>query len=164
MAIYHCSIKNISRSGGRSVVAASAYRAGEKLEDQETGLIHNYTNKSEVAYSEIFLCENAPEEYHDRETLWNAVEKIEKQSNARLAREWEVALPNELTLEQSKQLVRAFAQSLTVEGMCVDANIHWKEGNHHAHILGTTRPSVATERVWGKLPHNIKRTRCPFDI
>ena len=111
MAIYHCSIKNISRSGGRSVVAASAYRAGEKLEDQETGLIHNYTNKSEVAYSEIFLCENAPEEYHNREVLWNAVEKIEKQSNARLAREWEVALPNELTLEQSKQLVRAFAQA-----------------------------------------------------
>lgn len=149
MAIYHCSIKNISRSGGRSVVAASAYRAGEKLEDQETGLIHNYTNKSEVAYSEIFLCENAPEEYHNREVLWNAVEKIEKQSNARLAREWEVALPNELTLEQSKQLVRAFAQSLTVEGMCVDANIHWKEGNHHAHILGTTRP-IESDGQWGK--------------
>ena len=149
MAIYHCSIKNISRSGGRSVVAASAYRAGEKLEDQETGLIHNYTNKSEVAYSEIFLCENAPEEYHNREVLWNAVEKIEKQSNARLAREWEVALPNELTLEQSQQLVRAFAQSLTFEGMCVDANIHWKEGNHHAHILGTTRP-IESDGQWGK--------------
>lgn len=149
MAIYHCSIKNISRSGGRSVVAASAYRAGEKLEDQETGLIHNYTNKSEVAYSEIFLCENAPEEYHNREVLWNAVEKIEKQSNARLAREWEVALPNELTLEQSKQLVRAFSQSLTFEGMCVDANIHWKEGNHHAHILGTTRP-IESDGQWGK--------------
>ena len=149
MAIYHCSIKNISRSGGRSVVAASAYRAGEKLEDQETGLIHNYTNKSEVAYSEIFLCENAPEEYHNREVLWNAVEKIEKQSNARLAREWEVALPNELTLLKSQQLVRAFAQSLTFEGMCVDANIHWKEGNHHAHILGTTRP-IESDGQWGK--------------
>ena len=149
MAIYHCSIKNISRSSGRSAVAASAYRAGEKLEDQETGLIHNYTNKSEIAYSKIFLCKNAPEEYHNREVLWNAVEKIEKQSNARLAREWEVALPNELTLEQSKQLVRAFSQSLTFEGMCVDANIHWKEGNHHAHILGTTRP-IEADGQWGK--------------
>ena len=66
-----------------------------------------------------------------------------------MAREWEVALPNELTLEQSQQLVRAFAQSLTFEGMCVDANIHWKEGNHHAHILGTTRP-IESDGQWGK--------------
>ena len=75
MAIYHCSVKNISRSGGKSAVASASYRAGEKLEDRETGLTHYYTNKSEVAYSEIFLCENAPSEYQDRETLWNAVGK-----------------------------------------------------------------------------------------
>lgn len=112
MAIYHCSVKNISRSGGKSAVASASYRAGEKLEDRETGLTHDYTNKSEVAYSEIFLCENAPREYQDRETLWNAVEEVEKQNNARLAREWEVALPNELTLEQGKELVRGYAQSL----------------------------------------------------
>lgn len=122
MAIYHCSVKNISRSGGKSAVASASYRAGEKLEDRETGLTHDYTNKSEVAYSEIFLCENAPSEYQDRENLWNAVEEVEKQSNARLAREWEVALPNELTLEQGKELVRGYVQSLADEGMCVDAN------------------------------------------
>lgn len=67
------------------------------------------------------------------------MEQIEKQSKARLAREWEVALPNELTLEQSKELVKGFAQSLVDEGMCVDVNIHWKEGNHHAHIMATVR-------------------------
>ena len=139
MAIYHCSIKNISRGSGKSAVASASYRAGEKLEDLETGLIHDYTRKKEIAYSEIFLCENAPKEYQDRGTLWNAVEQIEKQSKARLAREWEVALPNELTLEQSKELVKGFAQSLVDEGMCVDANIHWKEGNHHAHIMATVR-------------------------
>lgn len=77
MAIYHCSVKNISRSGGKSAVASASYRAGEKLEDRETGLTHDYTNKSEVAYSEIFLCENAPSEYQDRENLWNAVEQAE---------------------------------------------------------------------------------------
>lgn len=149
MAIYHCSVKNISRSGGKSAVASASYRAGEKLEDRETGLTHDYTNKSEVAYSEIFLCENAPMEYQDRETLWNAVEEVEKQSNARLAREWEVALPNELTLEQGKELVRGYAQSLADEGMCVDANIHWKDGNHHAHIMGTTRP-IKENGEWGQ--------------
>ena len=139
MAIYHCSIKNISRGSGKSAVASASYRAGEKLEDLETGLIHDYTRKKEIAYSEIFLCKNAPKEYQDRGTLWNAVEQIEKQSKARLAREWEVALPNELTLEQSKELVKGFAQSLVDEGMCVDVNIHWKEGNHHAHIMATVR-------------------------
>lgn len=139
MAIYHCSIKNISRGSGKSAVASASYRAGEKLEDLETGLIHDYTRKKEIAYSEIFLCKNAPKEYQDRGTLWNAVEQIEKQSKARLAREWEVALPNELTLEQSKELVNGFTQSLVDEGMCVDVNIHWKEGNHHAHIMGTVR-------------------------
>lgn len=139
MAIYHCSIKNISRGSGKSAVASASYRAGEKLEDLETGLIHDYTRKKEIAYSEIFLCKNAPKEYQGRGTLWNAVEQIEKQSKARLAREWEVALPNELTLEQSKELVKGFAQSLVDEGMCVDVNIHWKEGNHHAHIMGTVR-------------------------
>lgn len=149
MAIYHCSVKNISRSGGKSAVASASYRAGEKLEDRETGLTHDYTNKSEVAYSEIFLCENAPSEYQDRETLWNAVEEVEKQNNARLAREWEVALPNELTLEQGKELVRGYAQSLADEGMCVDANIHWKDGNHHAHIMGTTRP-IKENGEWGQ--------------
>ena len=149
MAIYHCSVKNISRSGGKSAVASASYRAGEKLEDRETGLTHDYTRKTEVVYSEIILCENAPREYQDRETLWNAVEKVEKQSNARLAREWEVALPNELTLEQGKELVRGYAQSLADEGMCVDANIHWKDGNHHAHIMGTTRP-IKENGEWGQ--------------
>lgn len=149
MAIYHCSVKNISRSGGKSAVASASYRAGEKLEDRETGLTHDYTHKTEVAYSEIILCENAPREYQDRETLWNAVEEVEKQSNARLAREWEVALPHELTLEQSKELVRGYAQSLADEGMCVDVNIHWKEGNHHAHIMGTTRP-IKENGEWGQ--------------
>lgn len=149
MAIYHCSIKNISRSGGKSAVASASYRAGEKLEDRETGLTHDYTHKQEVAYSEIILCENAPREYQDRETLWNAVEEVEKQSNARLAREWEVALPNELTLDQSKELVRGFSQSLADEGMCVDMAIHWKEGNHHAHIMGTTRP-IKENGEWGQ--------------
>lgn len=157
MAMYHCSIKNISRSGGKSAVASASYRAGEKLEDLETGLTHDYTKKTEVVYSEIFLCENAPREYQDRATLWNAVEQKETASNSRLAREWEVALPNELTLEQSKKLVRGFAQSLADEGMCVDTNIHWKDGNHHAHIMGTVR-AINEKGEW------TAKTRKVYDL
>lgn len=149
MAIYHCSIKNISRGKGKSAVAAAAYRAGEKIRDEETGLTYNYTAKKEVVYSEIILPENAPAEYKDHSRLWNEVQKAETQSNARLAREWEVALPNELDLERSKELIQDFAQSLADEGMCIDASIHWKNGNHHAHILGTTRP-IDKNGKWGQ--------------
>lgn len=140
MAIYHMSIKNISRGRGKTAIAAAAYRAGTILTDNETGITHNYAKKSEVIYTEIILPEHAPAEYATREILWNEVQKIETQDRARLAREWEVALPNELDLDQSKTLVQDFAKSLAAEGMCIDVAIHWKDGNHHAHILGTTRP------------------------
>lgn len=149
MAIYHCSIKNISRSSGKSAVASSAYRSGEKLKDIETGLTHDYTKKSGIEYTEIILCKNAPEEYKDRTILWNEVQKIEKASNARLAREWELAIPKELSLEQGQQLVHNFGQSLADEGMCVDIAIHDKgDGNRHAHIMGTTRP-IKENGEWG---------------
>lgn len=140
MAIYHMSIKNISRAKGKTAIAAAAYRAGTILTDQETGITHSYTKKTEVAYTEIILPEHAPEEYANREILWNEVQKVETQDRARLAREWEVALPNELDIDQAKTLIHDFAGSLVKEGMCVDVSIHWKDGNHHAHIMGTTRP------------------------
>lgn len=140
MAIYHMSIKNISRAKGKTAIAAAAYRAGTILTDQETGITHSYTKKTEVAYTEIILPEHAPEKYANREILWNEVQKVETQDRARLAREWEVALPNELDLDQAKTLIHDFAGSLVKEGMCVDVSIHWKDGNHHAHIMGTTRP------------------------
>lgn len=140
MAIYHMSIKNISRAKGKTAIAAAAYRAGTILTDNETGITHNYAKKSEVTYTEIILPEHAPAEYANRETLWNEVQKIETQDRARLAREWEVALPNELDLDQAKTLIHDFAGSLVAEGMCIDLVIHWKDGNHHAHIMGTTRP------------------------
>ena len=139
MAMYHCHISNIGRSSGRSAVAAAAYRSGEKLTDEEQGITHDYTRKRNIVYSEIILPQNAPKEYQDRATLWNAVQEKETAKDARLAREWEVSIPNELTLDQAKELVHGFAQTLAGEGMCVDYSIHWNEGNHHAHIMGTTR-------------------------
>ena len=81
MAIFHCSVKTGSRSGGKSAVASAAYRAGEKLKDNETGIIADYTRKSGIVYSKVYLCENAPSEYQNREILWNAVHAAEKQKN-----------------------------------------------------------------------------------
>ena len=80
MSIYHCSIKIISRAGGRSAVASAAYRSGERLYNDEIGIIHDFTNKGGVIMNEIILPVNAPERYQDREILWNEVQKIEKRS------------------------------------------------------------------------------------
>lgn len=147
MSIYHCSLKNISRSSGRSAVACAAYRSGEELEDLETGITHDYRKKTGIAFAEIFLCKNAPERFQNREELWNEVEKIEKAADARLAREIEVAIPRELSLEEMKNLVAGYAKMLTEEGMCVDAAIHLKVGNPHAHLMCTTR-KIKADGTW----------------
>ena len=147
MSIYHCSIKNISRSSGRSAVACATYRSGEELEDLETGITHDYRKKTGIAFAEIFLCKNAPERFQNREELWNEVEKIEKAADARLAREIEVAIPRELSLEEMKNLVAGYAKMLTEEGMCVDAAIHLKVGNPHAHLMCTTR-KIKADGTW----------------
>lgn len=147
MSIYHCSIKNMGRSSGRSAVACAAYRSGEELEDLETGITHDYRKKTGIAFAEIFLCKNAPERFQNREELWNEVEKIEKAADARLAREIEVAIPRELSLEEMKNLVAGYAKMLTEEGMCVDAAIHLKVGNPHAHLMCTTR-KIKADGTW----------------
>lgn len=141
MAIFHCSIKIIGRSQGRSAVACAAYRSGTKLFDEELQKQNDYTNKAGVVHSAVLLPENAPDEFNDREKLWNAVHQIEKQSNAQLAREVEVALPRELSWDQQIALVHDYVQEQFVKkGMAADYAIHDKgDGNPHAHIMLTTR-------------------------
>lgn len=141
MAIYHCSIKIIGRSSGRSAVAASAYRSGTKLYDEELQKLNDYTGKKGVVYSEIMLPENAPSDFADREILWNSVHQIEKASNAQLAREVEVALPRELSREEQIRLTQEYVRENFVNrGMAADFAIHDKgDGNPHAHIMLTTR-------------------------
>lgn len=145
MAIYHLSVKTISRSAGRSATAAAAYRAGEKITDERTGEIHDYTRKGGVESAELVLPEGAPEWAADRGQLWNAAEQAEKRKNSTVAREFEVALPAELSAEDRKQLAHDFARELVERYRLVaDVAIHapGREGdnrNHHAHILCTTR-------------------------
>ena len=148
MAIYHMSIKIGSKGEGQSAVAAAAYRSGDKLTDKQTGLTSDYTRKGGVVHSEISLCDNAPAEYADRETLWNAVHEIENKKNSRLWREFEVALPKEFSQDEQIETVRDFVKQLTDSGMCADWSLHDKgDGNPHAHIMATVR-SIADDGKW----------------
>lgn len=142
MAIYHCTTKTVNRSSGRTAVASMAYRAGEKLTDERTGLTHDFTRKEGVVYTEILS--NLDTEL-DRSQVWNLAEKSENRKDARTAREWVIALPDELDKEQRKELAKEFAKSLVDRyGVIADLAIHapshnGNDRNHHAHILLTTR-------------------------
>jgi len=170
MAIYHLHVDIVKRSSGRSSVAAAAYRAadklrsdrdgmthdyapkssavnaaayrsGENLSNEQSGAMHDYTRKRGVVHTEILLPENAPQEYQDRATLWNAVERAEKRKDAQTAREMDMALPVELNRQEQIALVREYVKENFVDkGMCADFAIHDKgDGNPHAHVLLTTR-------------------------
>lgn len=145
MAIYHLSVKTISRSAGRSATAAAAYRAACKIADTQTGEIHDYTHKGGVVSAELHLPENSPEWANDRAALWNAAEVAETRKNSTVAREFEIALPAELTQEQRRVLANELAREIVKKHGCgVDVCIHEpnKKGdqqNHHAHIMLTTR-------------------------
>ena len=146
MAIYHLSMKPISRANGRSAVASMAYRAGEKLTNERDGITHDYTAKQGVEHAEIVLPEGVNADWaRDRSDLWNAAEFAEKRKDARVAREFEVALPHELSAEERLQATREMAQELADRyGAAVDFAIHAPHEasdvrNHHAHILMTTR-------------------------
>ena len=150
IAIYHCSIKIVSRGKGKSAVAAAAYRSGEKITNEYDRMIHDYTKKGGIAHTEILLPDHAPREYFDRATLWNAVEKIEKAKNSQLAREIEIAMPVELSVEQNLSLVREYInRNFVAVGMCADVCVHnTGGGNPHAHIMLTMRP-IEQNGTWG---------------
>ena len=142
MAIYHLEAKVVSRGAGRSAVAASAYLSCSRLYNDYDGIQHDYTKKQGLVWQEVFLPEYAPQEWRDREKLWNAVEEVETAKDSRLAREFVVALPMELNREQQIELLQNFIhEQFVAEGMCADAAIHDTDGhNPHAHILLTVRP------------------------
>ena len=142
MAIYHLEAKVVSRGAGRSAVAASAYLSCSRLYNDYDGIQHDYTKKQGLVWQEVFLPEYAPQEWKDREQLWNAVEEVETAKDSRLAREFVVALPIELNRVEQIELLQEFIREQFVSnGMCADAAIHDTDGhNPHAHILLTVRP------------------------
>jgi hypothetical protein len=147
MAIYHFSVKAISRADGRSAIAAAAYRSGEKLIDQKQQKEQDYTRKTGVEFKKIYAPDNAKAELLDRQSLWNIVEKVENRKNSVLAREFEIAFPQELNAEQRQQLLDDLCKKIVERhNVIVDAVIHAPhtrggsdERNYHAHILFTSR-------------------------
>lgn len=144
MAIYHLEAKVISRGTGRSAVAAAAYLSCSKILNDYDGIQHDYTRKRGLVWQQVFLPEQAPQEWQERSVLWNAVEENEKTKDSRLAREFVVALPIELQEPQWKILLSEFIkENFIADGMCADVAIHdpYPPGhNSHAHIMLTVRP------------------------
>lgn len=147
MAIYHFSVKAISRADGRSAIASAAYRSGEKLIDEKQQKEQDYTRKTGVEFKKIYAPENAKAELLDRQSLWNIVEKVENRKNSVLAREFEVAFPQELNAEQRQNLLDDLCKKIVERhNVIVDAVIHaphtkggTDERNYHAHIMFTSR-------------------------
>ncbi len=145
MTIFHFSAKIISRQSGGSAVAKAAYNSREKLRDERTDELKDYTRAEGLLFSSIYTPANVPEWAQDRERLWNAAEAAETRKDAQVAREYELSLPHELTDEQRRFLVQDFVrESFTRKGYAADVCIHSpdREGdkrNYHAHILVTDR-------------------------
>ena len=142
MAIYHLEAKVISRGVGRSAVAASAYMSCSRIYNDYDGIQHDYTRKQGLVYEQVLLPPQVLPEWKDRSVLWNAVEETEKTKDSRLAREFVVALPTELSKEENISLLTEYVQDNFVnDGMCADFCIHDTDGhNPHAHIMLTVRP------------------------
>ncbi|MQS77020.1 nickase, partial [Lactobacillus halodurans] len=149
MAIFHMSFSNISAGKGRSAIASAAYRSGEKLFDDKEGRRYFYA-RSVIPESFILTPKNAPEWASDREKLWNEVEKNDRKSNSRYAKEFNVALPVELSESEQKELLTKYVQENFVDqGMVADVAIHRDHpDNPHAHVMLTNRP-FNPDGSWG---------------
>ena len=162
MAIYHLHVKVIGRKAGSSAVASAAYRSGSRLRDDRLDRSHDFSAKRGVVHSEIMLPKNAPEQWSDRERLWNVVEAFEVRKDAQLAREVEFAIPREMNDTQGIALARDFTQAEFVDrGMIADLNVHRDVGEDgmpkpHAHVMLTMR--AVDENGFGPKVRDWNRT------
>ena len=155
MALFHFSVTQVKRSAGQSAIASAAYRAGEKLYSEYYGEVSDYTRKGGVIHSGILLPPHAPEEYLDRQTLWNAVEKAERGKAAQLAYSFDIALQNEFSREENLVLMKRFLEEQFLSrGMVIDYAIHEPDvedggiSNPHFHVLCPIRP-IDENGKWG---------------
>jgi len=154
MAVYFLNLKTFGRSGGSSAPSAAAYRAGERIKDERTGRTYDHSSRQDVMHKEIVL----PSRYgdadmgwaSDRANLWNAAEEAESRKNARVAREYLVALPAELSPEQRLGLAREFSQELS-------------DRYRFAVDLTITRRGIFREAIPGIIMRTFlrPRARCP---
>jgi ATP-dependent exoDNAse (exonuclease V) alpha subunit len=154
VAIFQMQISPVGRSAGRRATAAAAYRAGERLRDERSGKVYNYSQRRDVVHTEIFLPARvegpAAAWAGNRERLWNRAEHAEKRHNSRVAREYQVSLPYELAPAQRVALARAFSREIAERyKVAVDLAVHEPRPdgdprNFHAHLLTTTREVTPT--------------------
>ena len=150
MALYHFSVKQVSRGKGQTVVNSAAYISGQKLYNDYYGQTHDYTKKSGVVFTEILTPEYVPERLSDRETLWNEVEQIEKSKRAQLAYSFDIALQNELTLDENIELAREFCwEQFVARGMIVDLAVHVRT-RQSTFSCTCSNPSFYRRRKLGK--------------
>lgn len=142
MADFHFSVSQVKRSTGQSAVACAAYRAGEKLYSEYYGETSDYTHKEGVIENGIMLPSFVPEEYKNREFLWNSVEKSEKHPKAQLAYSFDFSLQNEFSMEENIAVARQFIKENFVDrGMICDYAIHLPDTsdggapNPHVHLM-----------------------------
>ncbi len=168
MALYHFHVGQIKRSAGRSAVECAAYRAGEKLYSEYYGLVSDYTRKGGVMHAEILLPPHAPRGYADRQTLWNAVEEVERNKNAQLAYSFDIALQNEFSLDENIALARQFLRDNFVSrGMIADFAVHQPDrengiSNPHFHVMCPIRP-LNLDGIWGAKQRRVYRADGKFD-
>lgn len=128
MALFRFTVNQMKHSEGQSAIASAAYRSGERLYSEYYGEYSDYTRKGGVICSDILLPSHAPPEFADRKTLWNAVEQVERGKKAQLAYSFEIALQNELTIEENIALARQFLlDNFVSRGMTIDVAFHGKE-------------------------------------
>lgn len=149
MAIFHMNFTNISAGNGRSAIASASYRSGEKLHSDMEGKNYFYA-RDVMPETFILVPENAPEWAKNREDLWNGVEAKDRFAHSRYAKEFNVALPVELSNEEQKNLLVDYVQKNFVDsGMVADVAIHRDHSeNPHAHVMLTNRPFNA-DGTWG---------------
>jgi ATP-dependent exoDNAse (exonuclease V) alpha subunit len=182
MAIYHLNMVIHNRAAGHSAVAGAAYRTGEKLVDERTGEMHDYTKKRGIEYKEI-IAPNSVEK-PDREIFWNKVEAKNKRSDAQVARDIKIAIPSELNKEEKIAVIKEFSQHIADKySIAVDVAIHapHRRGdsrNYHAHLLFSTNTlelvkngeiilgnkvrefdNIAVKKSNGKLQHALEYSR-----
>lgn len=149
MALFHLSVTQVRRSAGQSAIASAAYRAGERLYSERYGEYSDYTRKGGVICSDILLPPQAPPEYQDRQTLWNAVEEVERHKDAQLAYSFDIALQNEFSLEENIALARQFLlEQFVSRGMVADFAVHQPDKEDGAYPTPTSMCFAPSGPFW----------------
>lgn len=172
MAIMHINFKILKRSEGKSSIYLAAYNNRERLKDERTGAIWNYTKKQDLYHSEIMLPDNAPDRFRDRVTLYNEIEKTERRADSQIVRYFIVALPRDLSPDENKKLLKKYLKKNFVDkGMIADFAIHdINSNNPHAHVMLTLRDVCSSgflnkNREWNKKENvDIWRKKWAYEV